>query len=359
MERWGARSGGERRPGSVGADHGSAAANGPPVRVLVAGESEGAVPGIAEMLDGEPGIRVVASVVDDAIEAVREENPDIVCLDLQAPEMDALGFLEDLMVSHPTPVVVVSNGHSKAEVFRALELGALEFVTRPPDLGGVPAFQDDLRARVHMVRGLKRDVLEVPGDGARPERAAPERLVVVGGTGAEPDELAAVLADLPPGMLVSVVVAQHAPTAALTVSLAGRSWGLRVSEAGDGRSLEVGDVLVAPVGRHLQVERSRGTVSVRVLEPSEVAGRRHCPSIDLLFESAARSFADRACGVLLAGANGDGRRGAVAIRAAGGLVLAERRGAEGEADPELLARFDEVLGRADISRRLVRFARGE
>ena len=115
---------------------------------------------------------------------------------------------------------------------------------------------------------------------------------------------------------------------------------------------------MAPVGRHLQVERSRGTVSVRVLEPGE-AGRRHCPSLDLLFETAARSFADRACGVLLAGANGDGRRGAVAIRAAGELVLAERRGAEGEADPELLARFDEVLGRADISRRLVRFAPGE
>jgi two-component system chemotaxis response regulator CheB len=200
--------------------------------------------------------------------------------------------------------------------------------------------------------------VEPAGQEPRAAHAVPERLVVIGAAGAEPGEVTALLAELLVGLPLAVVVAQHAPAASLATARAGRGWGLRFAEAADGRALEAGDVLVAPAGRHLQVERVRGTVSVRVLEPSEVAGRRHCPSIDLLFESAARSFADRACGVLLDGTGGDGRRGAVAVRTAGGLVLAERHAAHAEADPDLLARFDEVLLRGDIPRRLLRFARG-
>jgi two-component system chemotaxis response regulator CheB len=99
-----------------------------------------------------------------------------------------------------------------------------------------------------------------------------------------------------------------------------------------------------------------------VLGPEEVAGRRYCPSIDLLFESAARAVGDRACGVILTGMGSDGRRGIEAIKSAGGLTLAESQdSAVVYGMPEeaiATGRVDEVLPIDRVAERLARFARG-
>jgi two-component system chemotaxis response regulator CheB len=280
--------------------------------------------------------------------------------------MDGFTFLRLLMARLPTPVIVVTGRGSKADVFRALELGALDFVVRPNGAGGMEEFRHELVARIRMVRALRLDSLERRAASASAEdAAAPAWLAVIGASTGGPPALQRILGALPPGLSLGVLVAQHMPerfTRTFAERL-GRATALDVSEAEDRDAVEAGRVLVAPGGRHLAVERAAGgRLQVRVLPPAEVAGRRYCPSIDLLFESAARAFGDRTCGVVLTGMGSDGRRGIESIKAAGGLTVAESEdSAVVYGMPEeaiATGRVDEVLPLDRMAERLARFARG-
>jgi two-component system chemotaxis response regulator CheB len=301
-----------------------------------------------------------------ALAEAHRDRPDAICLDLEMPRMDGFTFLRLLMARLPTPVIVVTGRGSKADVFRALELGALDFVVRPNGAGGLQEFRDELLARIRMVRALRLDSLERRAASAPAEdAAAPAWLAVIGASTGGPPALQRILGALPPGLSLGVLVAQHMPerfTRTFAERL-GRATSLDVSEAEDRDAVEAGRVLVAPGGRHLTVERvPGGGLQVRVLPPAEVAGRRYCPSIDLLFESAARAFGDRTCGVVLTGMGSDGRRGIESIKAAGGLTLAESEdSAVVYGMPEeaiATGRVDEVLPLDRMAERLARFARG-
>jgi two-component system chemotaxis response regulator CheB len=339
-----------------------------PVRVMVVDDSEVGARVVAETLETEPDVEVVARARDGeaALAEAHRVRPDAICLDLEMPRMDGFTFLRLLMARLPTPVIVVTGRGSKADVFRALELGALDFVVRPNGAGGLQEFRDELLARIRMVRALRLDSLERRAASAPAEdAAAPAWLAVIGASTGGPPALQRVLGALPPGLSLGVLVAQHMPerfTRTFAERL-GRATPLDVSEAEDRDAVEAGRVLVAPGGRHLTVERvPGGGLQVRVLPPAEVAGRRYCPSIDLLFESAARAFGDRTCGVVLTGMGSDGRRGIESIKAAGGLTLAESEdSAVVYGMPEeaiATGRVDEVLPLDRMAERLARFARG-
>ena len=339
-----------------------------PIRVMVVDDSEPSGRLVAEILQTEPDVRVVARLRDGeaALQEALRTRPDAVCLDLEMPRMDGFTFLRLLMARQPTPVIVVTGRGSKADVFRALEFGALDFVVRPSEPAAMAEFREELLSRIRMVRALRLDSLErraaqAPGE----DRAAPAWMAVVGASTGGPPALQRLLSALPADLSLAVLVAQHMPgrfTRTFAERL-GRTSRLGVSEAEDQERVTAGQVLVAPGGHHLTVERlPGGGLQARVLRPPEVAGRRYCPSIDLLFESAARALGDRVCGVVLTGMGSDGRRGVEAIKAAGGLTLAESQetaviyGMPEEAIAS--GRVDEVLSIERMAERLVRFARG-
>jgi len=339
-----------------------------PIRVMVVDDSETGARVVADILQSEPDVTVVARPRDGeaALAEVLRARPDAVCLDLEMPRMDGFTFLRLLMARLPTPVIVVTGRGSKADVFRALELGALDFVVRPIGAGGLDDFREDLLARIRMVRALRLDSLEKRAAAAPAEEGgAPTWLAVVGASTGGPPALQRLLSALPGDLSLAVLVAQHMPerfTRTFAERL-GRTTELHVAEAEDRDRVTAGRVLVAPGGRHLTVERLPGAgLQVRVLSPAEVAGRRYCPSIDLLFESAARAVGDRSCGVVLTGMGSDGRRGIEAIKSAGGLTLAESQdSAVVYGMPEeaiATGRVDEVLAIDRVAERLVRFARG-
>jgi len=89
------------------------------------------------------GFEVVTAVDgQDCLDRVEKIKPDVITLDLEMPRMDGFTFLRILMTKMPTPVIVVSSYSQKENVFKALELGALDFVAKPerfsdPDLGGI------------------------------------------------------------------------------------------------------------------------------------------------------------------------------------------------------------------------------
>src|SRR4051812_30131883 len=84
-------------------------------------------------------------------------KPDVITLDLEMPRMDGFTFLRILMTKQPTPVIVVSSYSQKENVFKALELGALDFVAKPtaqitPDATDL---REQILEKVLLVRQLR------------------------------------------------------------------------------------------------------------------------------------------------------------------------------------------------------------
>jgi two-component system chemotaxis response regulator CheB len=114
---------------------------------------------LAQMLENQPGIRVVARAGDgdEGLRQVFQHQPDVITLDLEMPKMDGFTFLRILMSKRPTPVLVVSSQARKDNIFKALELGALDFIAKPtqrisPELREI---ERDLNAKVRMVSQLR------------------------------------------------------------------------------------------------------------------------------------------------------------------------------------------------------------
>jgi two-component system chemotaxis response regulator CheB len=191
-------------------------------------------------------------------------------------------------------------------------------------------------------------------------------VVVVGASTGGPAALARLLAAVPTDAPLAWAVALHMPER-FTGSFAerlGRQTGFDVREAADGDELCERRVLVAPGGRHLRLVRNGPLAPVRaVLVPGEPGdGWRWCPSVDLLFASAADAAGERVCAVVLTGMGSDGRLGVERVKAAGGLALAESEdsavvyGMPREAADTGVV--DEVLPLDALGERLRRFAEG-
>jgi two-component system chemotaxis response regulator CheB len=346
-----------------------------PIRVMVVDDSAPNRRALVAMLVAGADVEVVAGA-SDGEEGLREAlrlRPDVICLDLAMPRMDGFTFLRLLMARQPTPVIVVSSFNRKADVFKALELGALDFIAKPEGPPGrLSRIRAELLQKVRTVRALRIETLERRAHDAEaapeasPEPEASPRVACLGASTGGPPALQRILTDLPGNLPLAVLVAQHMPerfTRAFAERVA-RLADFRVAEAEDGQPLAPGRAYVAPGGRHLTVERTRSAAApVRLRVGERRAGeRRYCPSIDLLFESAARALGNRVCAVVLTGMGSDGRDGLRPVKEAGGLTLAESEesavvyGMPREAVAS--GRVDEVLPLDAIAARLVRFAHG-
>src|ERR1700756_1523931 len=122
---------------------------------------------ISRMLESSPQIKVVATAVngEDGIKQVVKHRPDVITLDLEMPVMDGFAFLRWLMANKPTPVIAVSSRSSDRSVFKALDLGAIDFIAKP---GGnvsprLEEIQADLIAKVLSVRDLRLDNIRKDG----------------------------------------------------------------------------------------------------------------------------------------------------------------------------------------------------
>jgi two-component system chemotaxis response regulator CheB len=344
------------------------------LRAIVVDDSAPSRETLAGILQGG-GIEVIARARDgeEALRDVLRLEPDLVLLDLNMPRMDGFTFLRLVMAQRPTPVIVVSSWAGKADAFKSLELGALDFVAKPEPGAEAAAFGAVLLEKCATVRLLRIGNLAAQADvpmvtPVPAARAAiePPRVAVVGASTGGPRALQRLLAELPHDLPLGVLVAQHMPerfTRAFADRL-GRATRFAVAEARDGDLVASGRVLVAPGGSHLEVRRDRGALvaSVVVAERGATRAGRYVPSVDRLFSSAARELGARVCGVVLTGMGNDGRVGAERIRAAGGLVLAE---SEDTAVVYGMPRsavasgsVDELLGLPQIAARLVTFARG-
>lgn len=311
-----------------------------PIRVVLADDSALMRKKIREILEADPGIRVVASARNgaEAVAAVREYDPDVVTLDVNMPVMDGVTALQTIMHESPRPVLMISSLTKEGALttYECLELGAVDFV---PKLGGTIAADleqqgRDIIAKVKLAAGAR---VRRPSRGAGAAAPAPtsptaprapvvaDRVVVIGVSTGGPKTLLDVVPALPADLPAAVVIVQHMPesfTASFACGL-GKVSRVPVTEAAAGDVLMNGHVYVARGGKHLVFTRRRTGDGVMARYVTRPADCLHVPSVDVMMLSALEAFGPRIVGVLLTGMGSDGANAMVAIRKAGGATIAE------------------------------------
>jgi len=310
------------------------------IRVVVVDDSALVRGLLGEIINRQRDMQCVGVAADPlaARELIRAVNPDVITLDVEMPRMDGIDFLSRLMRLRPTPVVMVSTLTERgAEVtLRALELGAVDFVAKPR-IGvaeGLQRLADDITDKIRVaaraqVRRLSALVPHDPaakpvaGTGVAPMgRLSTEKLIFIGASTGGTEATKAVLTELPADS-PAILITQHMP-AGFTTSYAKRLDSLcqiRVREASDGERLLPGHAYIAPGGLHLSVERSGANYVARVRDGDPV--NRHKPSVEVLFESAARVVGPNALAVMLTGMGADGAQAMRAMRDAGSYNICQ------------------------------------
>ncbi len=305
------------------------------IRVLVVDDSALVRSLLSEIINREPDMSCVGAASDPLVarEMIRQLAPDVLTLDVEMPRMDGIDFLGKLMRLRPMPVLMVSTLTERgAEVtLRALELGAVDFVAKPR-IGvadGLRQLGEDICAKLRtaaqaQVRRLPSPAASTPQRPAAPGlgRLSTEKIVFIGastgGTEATRELLMGLPADAP-----AVVITQHMPPG-FTRSYAARLDSLcriRIKEAADGDRILPGHGYIAPGGLHLTVERSGANYLARVRDGDPI--NRHKPSVEALFESAARVVGPNALGVMLTGMGADGAKAMKAMRDAGSYNICQ------------------------------------
>lgn len=315
------------------------------LRVLVVDDSASVRQTLADLLNADPDIEVMATASDPfvAAERIREEVPDVITLDVEMPRMDGITFLKKIMAQRPIPVVMCSSltEDGSATLVEAMEAGAIDVIAKPR-LGTrqflvessariCDAVKGAARARLRHPRSARPMVVEkkLTADAVLPPPLSSkamtrttERVVCIGASTGGTESLRAVLEALPvdsPG----IVIVQHMPEK-FTAAFARRLDGLcriEVKEAEDGDPVLPGRALIAPGNRHMLLQRSGARYHVAIKDGPLVS--RHRPSVDVLFRSAAQYAGANALGILMTGMGDDGAKGLLEMKRAGAATIAQ------------------------------------
>ena len=306
------------------------------IRVLVVDDSALMRKLIPAILARDSSIEVVGTAMDGAfaLKKIEELKPDVVTLDLEMPRMDGMETLRLIMQRAPLPVILFST-HSKEggyATFKALAIGAVDFLAKPKDAaaGRLEEIADRLIAKIKVAkraagRKLPPAVIEETSAPRKGIRAAlpPRRVIAIGISTGGPNALQFVLSQIPADFQSTIVIVQHMPEG-FTEMFAKRldeCCALDVHEARSGDLLIAGRVLICPGNRHMMLRRMPRGDMVVLSDAPPVNGHR--PSADVLFHSLAQEFGLTAVGILMTGMGDDGAEGLGAVKAAGGMTIAQ------------------------------------
>ncbi|CNI14258.1 MULTISPECIES: chemotaxis response regulator protein-glutamate methylesterase [Yersinia] len=301
------------------------------IRVLCVDDSALIRSIMSDIVNQQPDMEMVATAPDPIIarDLIKRFNPDVLTLDVEMPRMDGLDFLERLMRLRPMPVIMVSSltGKGSEITLSALEIGAVDFVTKP-QMGlkdGMMQYVEIIAEKIRMASKVqvKRSdrqahapkTLSIPLVGS-------EKIIAIGSSTGGTEALRQVLIPMPltcPG----IVIAQHMPPG-FTRSFAARLNTLcqiAVKEGEDGDRVLPGHAYIAPGDLHMELIRSGANYHIKLNKLPPV--NRHRPSVDVLFRSVAKSAGKNAVGAILTGMGSDGAQGLLEMRKAGAHTLAQ------------------------------------
>ena len=322
---------------------------------------------LKEIINAEDDMEVVAAAPDPlaAREVIREHDPDVITLDIEMPKMNGLEFLEKLMRLRPTPVIMISTLTEQGAnvTLRALELGAVDFIPKPKTdvLHGLHEYAIDITEKIRAAAKVKfRTHTQAPTATVLPllnnSQIGKEKLLIIGASTGGTEAIKDVLIHLPadtPGILI----AQHMPEG-FTKSFAARLdtlCAISVKEAEHGDTVLPGHAYLAPGHSHLLLNRRAGQYVCELSKSEPV--NRHRPSVDVLFDSAAKHAGKNVLGIILTGMGRDGAAGMLNMHGAGARTFAQNEAScvVFGMPKEAIARggVDEILPLPKIASRLV------
>jgi two-component system chemotaxis response regulator CheB len=329
-----------------------------PHRVMVVDDSAVIRGLLSRALEGDPELRVVASVGDGqmAINALSRQGIDVIVLDIEMPVMDGLTAIPKLIAIDPAVKIIMASTLTLrgAEVsMKALQSGAADYVTKPSstrELGAADSFKRELVSKVKALAisarragsrnrpGLRNERLPTPLTSfPRPRSMDPAAvtlrpmpavlpspdIIAIGSSTGGPQALFEVLSHLKGGVRQPILITQHMP-ATFTTILAEhitRQCGIPCAEAKDGEPLVGGRIYLAPGDFHMILTtRGTGTVLSVNKDPPENFCR---PAVDPMMRSIAKIYGKRALAIILTGMGQDGMRGCTELVTAGGLTIAQ------------------------------------
>jgi len=307
------------------------------IKVLIVDDSALIRSVMREIIGSQPDMEVVGVAPDPLVarDLIKQTNPDVITLDVEMPKMDGLDFLEKLMRLRPMPVVMVSSLTERGSeiTLRALELGAVDFVTKPKlsIQTGMREYADMIAEKIRIASKAHIRARAPSGAASSPVGQLPqlrnpltssEKLIVVGASTGGTEAIKNFLVQMPsdsPGILIT----QHMPEG-FTRSFARRLDSLckiSVNEAAGDERILPGHAYIAPGNAHLLLVRSGANYMTRLDHGAPV--NRHRPSVDVLFNSVADCAGKNAVGVILTGMGKDGAQGMLKMKEAGGHNFAQ------------------------------------
>ena len=313
------------------------------IRVLVVDDSPFMCKVLQQIINSDPQLEVVGQGRDgrDGVALAESLRPDVITMDINMPHVDGLQATELIMSQHPRPIVIVSSESREgaASTLKALDLGAIDFVPKPSS--GIDLDMNTVReeltrklklaAKVRVVRTATRSKLAVarmpaasggasPNDPVAAQNGGKSPIVVVAASTGGPAAVTRVVSSLPKDFLAAVILVLHMPVAftkQFTLQL-GETSALPVKEAEANEAPQPGTIYVCPGSHHLRLSMG-GKFSLD--SGPRIEGYRPCA--DVAFETVAAYARPLAIGVVMTGMGNDAAKGAKAIKAAGGYVIAQ------------------------------------
>jgi two-component system chemotaxis response regulator CheB len=286
---------------------------------------------LSEIISQQADMHVVGVAKDAYVakDMVNSLCPDVITLDIEMPKVNGLTFLEKLMKARPTPGLMISTltGQGTEATIRALELGAVDYISKPK-IGvseGIAMYQQQIVDKIRLASKAKVLRRRPPLDACNTNQFvgdAKQKIIGIGASTGGCEAIKLILESLPSNS-PPVVIAQHMP-AGFTASFAKRlnaSCKVTVKEAQDGEEILPERVYIAPGDKHLFILGQNGKYRVKLGEGERVSGHR--PSVDVLFNSLAKTVGVNVVATILTGMGKDGAQGLLALRKAGAYTIAQ------------------------------------
>lgn len=302
-------------------------------RVLIVDDSILFRTTLSKKLEEDPFFEVIGTASDalEAMDKIKELQPDVITLDVEMPKMSGIEFLKKLMPLYPTPVVVVSS--APITTLNALDAGAVDFVKKP-----VVSSPNDLNQFIReLVVKLKIASVAKVGQkkaalAAKPSanqtihpaltQTVDNMVIAIGASTGGTEAILAVVKDLPP-TTPGIVVVQHMPPVftRMYAERLNNICRMTVKEAEHGDRVEPGKIIIGAGEFHLQLAKDSQGYYVKSQRGEKVSG--HCPSVDVLFASVAQTARERSVGVILTGMGADGAKGLLQMKKAGAYTIGQ------------------------------------
>jgi two-component system, chemotaxis family, protein-glutamate methylesterase/glutaminase len=347
------------------------------IKVLIIDDSALVRQTLTEIISSDDTLEVIGTAADPyfAAQKIKTIIPDVITLDIEMPRMDGLTFLKSLMAQYPIPVVIISSLTQQGSqlALRALDHGAVEIVAKS-EIKNTKQHLEDSRIRItDAIKAAHQVPVKRIGLQTRPEYTAvnktsandtsqhyktTDKVIVIGASTGGTEALRFFLRSMPANSS-GILITQHMPpgfTRSFADSL-NQICEITVKEASDGERIMRGHAYIAPGGFHMEMYRSGAKYYIRVRGGELVS--RHKPSVDVLFESAARHAGQNALGIIMTGMGKDGAAGLLSMKDAGARTIAQDEassvvfGMPKEAIK--LGAADQVLSLQDIPQRVIAF----